>query len=256
MAAGGQPLKHPFHDDLAEQVVGGKHGISVQPHLVTIAGAGPGPVDRHASAAKHHRSRCCAMPAGGAGRVVLALGADLGGQLGVQQPTHHRRPTATLLASSPPWRCWRCRPWPGAARRAAQPGWRRPRGQRGGQVASAWRSPPVGVLGGTPDTSHAAGLRRGHRHLNLNKPGDNLGRFRRSRSTVWVEVKCSPGVQLSALFLMVRNDGRFVISSSFGCQTGHQLQRSRSLGGRDVPERSQHLLTGLGVAGVCPVLEV
>jgi hypothetical protein len=114
------------------------------------------------------------MPAGGAGRVVLALGADLGGQLGVQQPTHHRRPTATLLASSPPWRCWRCRPWPGAARRAAQPGWRRPRGQRGGQVASAWRSPPVGVLGGTPDTSHAAGLRRGHRHLNLNKPGDNL----------------------------------------------------------------------------------
>jgi hypothetical protein len=43
---------------------------------------------------------------------------------------------------------------------------------------------------------------------------------------------------------------RFVISSSFGCQAGHQLRRSRSLGGRDVPERGQHLLPGLGVAGV------
>jgi hypothetical protein len=43
---------------------------------------------------------------------------------------------------------------------------------------------------------------------------------------------------------------RFVIPSSFGCQAGHQLRRSRSLGGRDVPERGQHLLPGLGVAGV------
>jgi hypothetical protein len=78
-----------------------------------------------------------------------------------QSPDDVRRVTPAQLSDRLAGRCWRCRSWPSAARRAAQPGWRRARGRRGGQVASARRSPPVGVLGGTPDTYHAAGLRGG-----------------------------------------------------------------------------------------------
>ena len=67
-------------------------------------------------------------------------------------------------------------------------------------------------------------------------------RRRRSPSTVDGEVKCSPGVQLSALFLVVRNDGPVRYLVLLRLRGGSPTLVIALTWRRDVPERGRALL--------------
>jgi hypothetical protein len=175
VAAGRQPGQHPLHDDLAEQVVGGERGGGVQLHLVPVTTPGAGPLDRHAPAAEHHRPRRRAMSAGGPVGVVLALGAHLGFQLGLQQLAHDSQSHRHTHGQQP-------LPGGGGHLGHRQAHLLGQIGQQGDVLALHKANTryllhggplPSGRLGGrpTPTTRQVSG---GDRHLNFNKPQDNL----------------------------------------------------------------------------------
>jgi hypothetical protein len=78
------------------------------------------------------------------------------------------RPAPTARASSPR----ACSRRSHSSQRRPAPGWRaRSRPQAGSGYSSSWQSPSVGVLGGTPDPYHTAGLKRGTATSTSTKPG-------------------------------------------------------------------------------------
>jgi hypothetical protein len=88
--AGRQPRQHPGDDALGEQVGGGEGGIGLQGQLAgAIGGADPGAANPKAPAAERHGALLGAVPVGGAGRVVLALGAGQLGHLRGHELAHH-----------------------------------------------------------------------------------------------------------------------------------------------------------------------
>jgi hypothetical protein len=81
---------------------------------------------------------------------------------------------------------WRaCRSWPRAARWAAPAAPEQPHARPGAQqVPSSGRSPPVGVLGGTPDTPPHGRSQAGDRHLTSATPGTTSAAARHSTLAV------------------------------------------------------------------------